>query len=175
MQSAWDKYGEVAFEFRIVVRCRPEHCLKHEQRLIDKLDAYVRGYNGCPTAGSMLGYEHTDETRRKMSVSHTGIPRPKASEETRRKQSLQRRGRKLPPEWVANMSKARKGKPKSEAHRAALISSHWSNGPNADAVRAKIAAGNARRVWSEESKMKISITKRNANNGVAPVMQATTS
>lgn len=93
MQRCWDKYGEAAFSFRILIFCAREHVLMYEQIL---LDAWKPEYNTSPTAGSQFGYRHSEETRAKMSEarrkdfspmtgkSHTEETKKKISE-TKRK------------------------------------------------------------------------------------------
>lgn len=71
LQSAWRKYGEEAFTFRILERCEREVLLAREQFHIDQ----GCDYNKSPTAGSPLGVKHTDETRERMSRSRRGQPK----------------------------------------------------------------------------------------------------
>lgn len=63
LQQAWDKHGESAFEFRIEEITPPEHALACEQVFIDWRNSSDRkcGYNRTPTAGSLLGFRHSDE------------------------------------------------------------------------------------------------------------------
>ena len=64
LQHAWDKYGELAFEFKILVICLPEHMQPYEQRLIDGLcPAYNKSrsaFSGIPV-GSKLTVEHKEK------------------------------------------------------------------------------------------------------------------
>ena len=53
------KYGEEAFEFRVIAECSPEDMLVLEQHEIDR-GAYL---NIAPIAGNTLGREVTQETR----------------------------------------------------------------------------------------------------------------
>jgi group I intron endonuclease len=63
LQRAWNKYGEAAFTFGILEPCTPEECIEREQYYIDLLSP---PYNLAPTAGSTLGYKHTEEDKKKM-------------------------------------------------------------------------------------------------------------
>lgn len=95
LQRAWNKYGPLFFRFRVVAYCSRDDLLFYEQRLIDGLKP---DYNTSPTAGSQLGYRHTEETRRKMSVAR------------RRNPSSPRKGMRHTPETLAKLSESRKGK-----------------------------------------------------------------
>lgn len=71
LQRAWDKHGEENFDFQVLEECPPSECVSVEQTYLDKYEAYSpeKGYNLNPTAGSMLGYVHTEASRIKMSIS----------------------------------------------------------------------------------------------------------
>lgn len=78
-ENAWHKYGEDNFEFIILEYVEiTENLLNREQFYLDKLQPWKRniGYNLCPNAGSMLGYKHSDETKRKQSENMKGINNP---------------------------------------------------------------------------------------------------
>src|SRR3990167_30376 len=79
LQRAWNKYGEVAFEFRIVGMCPSEKLIELEQEVMDHLKPE---YNLSPTAGSQLGFKHNEETCHKISEALIGRV---ASAETKRK------------------------------------------------------------------------------------------
>ena len=74
LQAAWNKYGEDWFLFSILYVCPPNKCLENEQRMIEqyKTMAHENGYNLCPVAGSVLGYAHTDDTKRRISAANKG-------------------------------------------------------------------------------------------------------
>lgn len=99
LQRAWNKYGEAAFQFNILLICDPD-CdllLLQEQRYFD---LHKPEYNCAPTAGSPLGLKRSAETRAKISVSKTG--------------------KKHPPEFGAAISARMLGKPKSPEQRVAM-------------------------------------------------------
>jgi hypothetical protein len=65
LQRSWDKYGEDAFEFSVIVWCERDQLLKVEQHYIDLYQSYepLRGFNICRFAGSQKkhGMERTKE------------------------------------------------------------------------------------------------------------------
>lgn len=125
LQRAWDKYGPLFFRFQVAAYCDRDNLLLYEQRLIDGLKP---DYNTSPTAGSQLGYRHTDETRRKMSQSRAKDFSPmkgrKHTAEAKKKISENRKGKgggPRAPERLAKISAALKGRPCPE-HRKKMIS-----------------------------------------------------
>jgi len=113
LQAAADKYGVAALRFEVLELVSFARLLEREQAHIDA--AGVRNLlNGAPTAGSMQGYRHSEETRTAYTVARTGRKiagwtperrermqavldaRGPASAETRAKMSVAKRGRKLP-------------------------------------------------------------------------------
>lgn len=85
------KHGMSNFSLAIIEYCQPEQCLEREDFYISSLEPE---YNILLKAGSSLGYKHSLETRKRMSVSQkafdrTGENNPSygvpVSEETRAK------------------------------------------------------------------------------------------
>lgn len=66
LQSAWVKYGEAAFDFKVLVVCAPEMVLFYEQALIDGLRPT---FNACPTAGSRRGYRIPEHVKKTMGAA----------------------------------------------------------------------------------------------------------
>jgi group I intron endonuclease len=64
MQNSWNKYGEDAFEFDILVVCDKSFALMYEQLF---LDALIPQFNTCKVAGSALGVKHSQQTKDKFS------------------------------------------------------------------------------------------------------------
>jgi group I intron endonuclease len=59
LQSAWNKYGEVSFEFLVLDECSNDELMNREQILLDTLNPE---YNICPFAyAPMRGRKHTKE------------------------------------------------------------------------------------------------------------------
>jgi group I intron endonuclease len=72
LQSAWNKYGEDNFEFKVIEVVKgKEKIIEREQYYIDScgvIDNKI-GYNKSPIANSQLGFKHSNETKKKMSDS----------------------------------------------------------------------------------------------------------
>ena len=63
----------IDFEFSLVELCQPNQCFDREQYYIDVLKP---NYNILQFAGGTLGYKHTNETKKKISVAFTGKNHP---------------------------------------------------------------------------------------------------
>lgn len=100
LQHAWNKYGENAFQFRILMICsNPQDLLIVEQTFID---SNCPEYNMKPAIGGPL----SDEIRHKISATLKGRP---LSAETKRKIGLAHKGKSKGPfteEHRRNLSKA---------------------------------------------------------------------
>ena len=122
MQRVFDKYG--VFRFIILGHYPLDQILEREQYLLDThwIDpkcANMAAIVGPPSAG----WKHSDESRKKMSASQTGLKKPPRSPEHRAAMSAANAGKTIPPETRAKMSAAKKGKgvpPFTHQHRAAL-------------------------------------------------------
>jgi len=83
LQRAWDKYGEVNFEFEVLEFCKKENLLVREQYYFDTLlfaKDFVKfnkySYNICCTAGSPLGTKMSNKTKKKLSILRKGVNNP---------------------------------------------------------------------------------------------------
>lgn len=157
LQRAWDKYGPDAFEFQDLELIeipdglsraeRREFLTPYEQYHMDRCPELL--YNTAPAAGSNLGFNHSEDTKTRMSAAamgnqnglgnrsrlgHTVTPETRAkisatgtgigrgvplSPEHRAKLSASHMGHVPTPEHKANISAALKGVPWSPARRAA--------------------------------------------------------
>jgi len=69
MQAAWNKYGEEAFSWEILLHCEEECLLKEEDRLMQEYDTMSpKGFNLKTAERPVV----TDETRERMSQSKMG-------------------------------------------------------------------------------------------------------
>ena len=75
LQRSWDKYGEGAFQFTILLYCTVVMLRFYEQRGIDSLDTVnpAKGFNICCDASSAgTGRVWTDEQKRAKSIERKG-------------------------------------------------------------------------------------------------------
>lgn len=132
LQRAWDKYGASAFSFSVLETVEDKaRLLEREQFWLDQLNSASHGYNITPTAGSLLGFKHTPETRRKMSKAKIGAER---SEEHCLKLSAALSGRKMSAESRQKMRDAKLGKTRK---------------PHSPETRAKMSAAALGRTFSD--------------------------
>jgi group I intron endonuclease len=162
LQRSWNKYGEDAFIFQPIILCEPKNLLLYEQQAIDFYDSYHKGYNATIKANSKLGMKSSDETRKKISISRTGMKLSeshkkaisignigkKRSEETKEKQRIALTGKKKSESHVENMRKANLGKTYSDETKAKVSASLIGN---------KRALGNK---LSDEAKQKMSVAHK---------------
>lgn len=134
LQNAWNKYGETAFKFKVLIYCEPFELTKYEQFFVD-LYAPEELYNICVRCvNSSLGTIHSEESRQKISINHAdvsgrnnpnygkyGEQNPiygiKRSFETKKKMSNSMKGVVFSEEHNRNISKSHKGVALSETHR----------------------------------------------------------
>lgn len=153
LQNAWNKYRDEQFDFVVIEYCDPEKCIEREQYWIDEMETYKNGngYNRSPTAGSNLGFNHSEETKVGMSDKMSGVPMEG---------------------WVKEkIREALTGKVKSAEHRANL----WKNRQgwrHSEESRKKISDGLLRAVeegrrpgpvdykHTEEAKAKMSAARK---------------
>jgi len=79
-------YGFDKFSLEILEYCDPKFCIQREQYYID---LFKPEYNILPTAGSNLGFKHSEETLNKMKGREFSI-------ETLAKMSIANKGNKNP-------------------------------------------------------------------------------
>jgi len=75
LQAAYDKYGESTLVFSVIEIVSDKNMLlEREQYWIDRYESLNRekGYNLAPVAESMLGFNHTEETKKKLSEYFMG-------------------------------------------------------------------------------------------------------
>lgn len=146
LQAAYDKYEDFELVFYVIEFCDKLKLDELEQYWMDHYKSYDRnlGYNLSPTAGSSVGYKHSEETLANWSKQRKGKKRSEqaklaikegwkkrkangpVSEETKKKLSESHIGIKRNEEFKINMSKRlmgnnhASGSKRSLAHMAAL-------------------------------------------------------
>lgn len=164
LQRAWNKYGEEAFEFTVLLLCDPENKLYYEQTLIDGLNpAYNIAKNA---AASMQGLQHSEATKHKIGTANKGKCH---TEESRHNMSLAhvgktngRLGKHLSDETKRKISEGNKGKFVSEETRAKSSEAqkgelHWNFGKHRSAeTKHKLSEVNKDKHPSEETRSKMS-------------------
>lgn len=153
LQAAWNRYGEEAFQFRVLLFSAPKNNTFYEQLAFA---AMRPEYNVCKIAGSPLGVKHTEqtrakvsaagkgrvvsaETRKKMSDAQKGIKRRPLSAEHKKKIGEGGLGRVFTAEHKAKIGAANAGRTISPAHRAKL-SAALKGRPLSSETRAKMSA-----------------------------------
>ena len=92
LQNAWNKYGSENFDFLVILECSEDELDKYETYYIAVYKSYLPEFGYNKTYGGDGGVP-TDETRRKMSLAHTGIM---GTPESKIKQSLRLSGENNP-------------------------------------------------------------------------------
>lgn len=96
LQNAWNKYGENAFEFRILEACKKDELLEKEQEWLDFYrfnNLWDLLYNIRIIVSSNLGISFSEESRKRISKAQKGKI---ISDSTREKMSKAAIGRKKP-------------------------------------------------------------------------------
>lgn len=144
LQSAFNKYGKISFEFQVLEVTNKDMLDLREKSWIGYLKADNRefGYNNesggninknvsestrAKISASKMGKHPTLETRARMSASRKGNPKMSLAQmgkhpslETRKKLSLMRIGKKPSAETRAKLSKWQIGRTLSAEHRAKI-------------------------------------------------------
>lgn len=143
--KSFHKYGEDAFQARIIIVCDQNILAPMEQYLIKIFKTYNPKFGYNKTVGGERN-QPTIETRKKISESKKGKNNPfygrKHSDETKKKISEYRKGKKLFDETKKKMSEYHKGKKLS------------------DETKKKISESLKGRKHSDEAKKKISKSKK---------------
>ena len=135
LQNAWNKYGPEAFEWVVLELVKGDRAafLAREQFHIDSTPQALR-FNCAQTAGSLLGWKHSEASRKKISTSQKG-----------RESAMKG---KVP--W-------NKGKRQDDAHKQAAIEGFKKGQETRKA--AGLEHPNKGRQWSEEAIAKMKATQ----------------
>ena len=177
LQHAWNKFGEDAFTFEVLLECPEEQCDYWEDYYIGVFQSWRRewGYNfdrysrgngprSEETIAKLRGKKHSAETKEKMRAAKLGKKRPPEvglavsraqkgkviSDETRAKHAEASRGRKHTDAIKEKIGKAATGRKHTEATLEKLRS--LSHSPE---TRQKIGDAGRGRVTSDETKIKL--------------------
>lgn len=133
LQNSWDKHGEDAFEFEILILCDPSHMTKIEQFCMDKFDSVRSGYNVLPFAGSNLGYKLSMKTKRTISRNAIRIAADPAE---RLRRSLRAKAQHRAGKFgQATWTKKPKYNPKSARAGTKALNSHIASQSSAEMSR----------------------------------------
>ena len=112
LQSSWNKYGSDCFKFSIIEQIEPEKLIKLETDYIQLYKSNNRelGYNQQKPSNSRAGFEHTLQSKQKMSEAlkgnkHSSITKAQIS------QSMKLIANKRPQSSYKKMAKTKKNKP----------------------------------------------------------------
>lgn len=100
LMRCWRKYGPPAFSFTVALYCDRHNLLMYEQALID---FYQPEFNSAPRAGSQLGFRMSAESKAKLSAAARrtkNFTGKQHSDESKRRISLAKTGVRQPPEVV---------------------------------------------------------------------------
>lgn len=170
LQLAWNKYGEINFEF-IIIELVPDkvNLLEREQFWINWTRCFDRtvGYNLFKTAGSPLGTKHSQLSKDNMGKSHKGF---KHTDETKEKIRKAHKGKKVSEETRAKMSLGQIGNKKTKGLKRPYVTERNKlNVGKKHSVETKIKMSLASKgkLKSEEHKKKLSeaAKKRWKSNG----------
>ncbi len=152
--NAWNKYGEINFDFVVLEEC-PVDCLLAKEQ--EYLDACFPEYNTNKFANGMLGFRFSDESKQRMSLIHTGF---RHTEESKKKMSQIWSGKprgKYSKERCRKISESHKGKAINENQARALELGRKS--PSVE-TRKKISESQKGYVPSKETIEKLKIARR---------------
>lgn len=150
LQNAWNKYGETAFEFAVLIVCERGIRRRYERDAIAKFDTVASGFNILRDTDGPEGHKHTAETRAKVRAARLGRKhRPETLERCRELAKS--------PEWIARMRAIHLGRRNSpetiEKMRAAASRRRCS-----EETKAKLREANTGRVMPDIHRQKISAT-----------------
>lgn len=171
LQRAWMKYGKDSFLFlTIEIVVDAKELIKREQYWLNEKESVCKGYNICPTAGSILGTKKEREGIEKTAAAHRGMKRspetcakikearakqPPLSEESKRKLAEKSRGRVVSLETRAKLSAVNKGRKASPEDIEKNRAKQLGKTPSLE-TREKLRILSTGRVHTAESRSKMS-------------------
>jgi group I intron endonuclease len=147
LQRAINKYNLQDFYFIIFEYCEPEELLSREQFYLDEIKPE---FNILKTAGSLLGYKHTEESIAKMSEIKTGQNNPNfgitPTAETKALISETKKGENNPMFGKTGESHPRFGTTHSAESIAKISAAKKGKSPSAETI-AKFSLANSKKVF----------------------------
>lgn len=151
LQGLWNKYHNI--EFRILEECTSsEGIYEKEQKWLDTIPSTQRINHGCVLPNPCLGTHHSEETRRRLSISHTN-----PSAEIRKHYSDSHKGKKQSEESKKKHGDALRGK-KRPAYIGIKISLAKQN--ISQETRNKISLAKSGKLFSQEHKNALSVAQK---------------
>jgi group I intron endonuclease len=165
LQRSWDKYGSEQFVFGVVRMVEKERLIECEQDHIDLFFGEDSSFNLSPTAGSTMGYRHSLETKKKMSIASKAQLRDEEryqkvsaalmgqkghpqSQETREKIRISLTDREFSKEHREAISEAKLGHVVSEETKEKLRQQNTgANNPNFGLKRSEETKAKMRESW----------------------------
>jgi group I intron endonuclease len=111
IQASWNKHKEESFIFEIIEECSKEILIEREQYYLDSLNPQ---YNIRKIAENNSGLKVSEETKKKISMSHITSPRKTRTTEELIACGFIKSGRRKSQETKDKISKANKGNKPSE-------------------------------------------------------------
>jgi group I intron endonuclease len=131
LQNAYNKYGKMFFEFKILLYCEIFELLRYEQEFINALKPE---YNKRPLANSNIGCQRSEKTKKLLSILHKGNHH---SDETKRKIGLASLGNKYA---FGNKLTDEQRKKIGDGHKGLKYHRVKMRGPQSEECKRKISA-----------------------------------
>lgn len=124
------KHGIESFKVDVLEECPDRETLyTREMHWIAELGTFIpRGYNMTLGGEGLAGLKHTDETRRKMSITRTGKKRGPFTDEQRRRCAETRKLNRTDhcmAETIAKLAEAARGKKRTVESKDRSAQAHW--------------------------------------------------
>lgn len=141
LQAVWDKYGEDAFSFNVLVVTERNQTRSIEQRLLNRVVEDSDCMNiGKDARGAMAGRRHSEATRTKIAEAHRGKSKPTLSEEHKIELSRIRKGQGKSKEHKEKIRAALKGRKLSDAARKKMSAAKKGRKHDPEVVKRRNAA-----------------------------------